>query len=115
MSKISSFKLLDAATATGNGNPEKAWSGPVSFQGYGTTSASTGAAVITVQVSNFETPVLTTDVDWMTLGQITLTLGTTQTSEGFVSELRFRHVRCKVASISGTNATVSVWMANEEP
>lgn len=74
------------------------------FQASGTTSAGAGASVILVQVSN-------NNSDWITLGTITLTLGTSSTSDGFASNAPWPYVRGNVSSISGTNAAVTLTMA----
>lgn len=111
MPQISSVKLIDAATATGASASHRAWTHRRTFQASGTTSAGVGAATIQIWVSNVDSPSgVASDVDWVLLGTITLTLGTTQTTDGFASEAAWRHVRGKVSAISGTNATVTLWM-----
>lgn len=106
----SSVQILSSATATGYSDPQQARDVYRTFQAMGTTSAGAGAATIVIQVSNKATPTLTTDVDWITLGTISLTLGTTQTSDGFSSVGGWRWVRTKISAISGTTATVNAWM-----
>lgn len=106
----SSVKILDAATATGAGSTFN-YNGPYgTFQCYGTTSAGAGAATITVEVSNVTSPAAATSVDWITAGTISLTLGTTQTTDGFAVQSSWRWARVKVTAISGTNGTVSCFM-----
>lgn len=75
------------------------------FQATGTTSAGAGAATIAVEVS--ETGA---DNEWITLGTITLTLGTTVTTDGFASDAAWTYVRGNVTAISGTDATVNLYM-----
>jgi len=106
---ISSVKLLDAVIATGAG-PRHTPKGATNrtFQATGTTSAGAGAATIKVQVSNVETP--TVDGDWIDLATLSLTLGVTQTTSGTNSDQAWRHVRGNVTAISGTDATVTLWM-----
>ena len=102
--------ILDGATTTGAGN---AWHqrdtsamatyNYHSFQAVGNTSASTGAATVLIQVSNDGT-------NYITLGTITLTLGTAKTSDGFAVTVNWEYYRANVSAISGTGATVSVYM-----
>lgn len=73
------------------------------FQAKGSTSASTGSASVAVQVSNDGT-------NWLTLGTITLSLSTSESSDGFSSDSPWEYVRGNVLSISGTDATVSLLM-----
>jgi hypothetical protein len=102
--------LLNAATATG---ACEAWhprdTSAVatytyhSFQAVGTTSTSTGAATVLIQVSN-------DGVNFFTLGTITLTLGTAATSDGFAVANTYEYYRANLSAVSGTGATVSVYM-----
>lgn len=96
-------KILDAATATGAGNVATLDTVDLTFQAAGTTSSGSGSATVVIQVSD-------NNSDWLTLGTITLTLGTTSTSDGFASAATWAFVRANVTAISGTDATVSVWM-----
>jgi hypothetical protein len=103
------YILLKSVIAQGAGpsvqNPT--FSSPIAartFQANGTVSTSTGAATVVVQVSN-------NNSDWITLGTITLTLGTSSTSDGFAALAPWAYVRGNVTAISGTNATVSLVMA----
>ncbi len=74
------------------------------FQASGTTSAGSGAASVSIQVSN-------NNSDWLTAGTISLTLGTTSTSDGFAITAPWAWVRAKLDSISGTSASVTVLMS----
>jgi len=75
------------------------------FQAYGTTTAGAGAAVVLIQGSNIN------DANsFITLGTITLTLGTTLSADGFATSAAWKYVRASVSSISGTNASVNVLM-----
>lgn len=98
MSRKIPLLLNVTTTATGQSTDEGA--DKVTFQAYGTTSSGTGAATIEVQVSNDNT-------NFLTLGTITLTLGTSATSDGFSADAAWIYTRAKVTAISGTNATVS--------
>ena len=75
------------------------------FQAAGTTTAGAGAATILIQVSN-------NNSDWITMGTITLVLGTTSTSDGFASNAAWKYVRAFIdmAGVTGTNGTVTVTM-----
>lgn len=102
--------LLNAATATGAGtawNPKDTSAVATyvqhSFQATGYTSTSTGAATVLIQVSN-------DGVNYITLGTITLTLGTSVTSDGFAAANTWEYYRANLSAISGTGATVSVYM-----
>jgi hypothetical protein len=102
--------LLNAATTTGAGtawNPRDtaAYATYVqhSFQAKGATTASTGAATILIQVSN-------DGVNFITLGTITLVLGTSTTSDGFAVANSYEYYRANVSAISGTGANVTVYM-----
>jgi hypothetical protein len=102
--------LLNAATTTG---PGLAWqerdTTPYdtytyhSFQAIGATTASTGAATILIEVSNNGT-------NYITLGTITLTLGTSATSDGFAVANSWNYYRANLSAVSGTGASVSVYM-----
>ena len=74
-----------------------------SFQAVGETSAGSGAATVLIQVSN-------DGVNFLTMGTITLTLGTAVTSDGFAAANTWEYYRANVSAISGTDATVSVFM-----
>lgn len=102
--------LLNAATTTGAGTAWHPRDVPAtnsynfhSFQASGSTSASTGAATVLIQVSN-------DGVNYITLGTITLTLGTSSTSDGFAAINTWEYYRANLSAVSGTGATVSVYM-----
>ena len=102
--------LISNATATGPGvawNPRDTSAVATyvqhSFQAVGNTSASTGAATILIEVSN-------NGSNYITLGTIMLTLGTTVTSDGFAVANTWEYYRANISSISGTGAVVSVFM-----
>mgnify|MGYP003658011890 FL=1 len=102
--------LLNAVTATGVGtawNPRDTSALATyvqhSFQAKGTVASTTGAAVILIEVSNDGT-------NYITLGTITLVLGTVATSDGFACANSWEYYRANVSSISGATATVTVYM-----
>ena len=102
--------LLKSATTTGAGaawNPRDTSAVATyvqhSFQAVGTTTAGSGAATVLIQVSNDGT-------NFITMGTITLTLGTSATSDGFAVANTYEYYRANVSVISGTNASVTVYM-----
>ena len=102
------IKLINAATTTvtGAGYNIQTLRTPTTvrtFQAVGTVSASTGAATVAIEVS-------LNNSDWIQIGLISLTLGTVSTSDGFTSNASWDYVRARVATISGTTATVTVYM-----
>ncbi len=99
--------LLSAVTTTGAGTAQRPPSLAKTFQAAGLTTAGSGAATVLIQVSDIDSP--GTD-DWITLGTITLTLGTTNLGEGFATSVKWKWVRANVTSISGTNSAVTVTM-----
>lgn len=107
---MSSVQLLTDATGTGAGGPYSPRCINRTFQAMGTTSSGSGSATIIIEASDKATPATGTNVDWTTLGTITLTLGTTQTNDGFVSYASWRWVRARVSAISGTGATVNAYL-----
>lgn len=87
------FVMTDGGSAT-----------PVrTFHCNGTTSSGSGAASVDIEVSNNAT-------DWKWLGTISLTLGTTSTSDAFPAEGAWQFVRGKVTAISGTGASINLIM-----
>lgn len=96
--------MLSAVTGTGAGSSVlPAYQGTKTFQAAGTTSAGSGSVTVAVQCSLDGT-------NWDTLGSITLTLATTTSSNSFASNDRCRLVRGNVTAISGTGASVSLYL-----
>jgi len=93
--------LLSAATTTGAGSAKPRDAAMCTFQARGTTSAGAGSATVQVQGS-------LDGVSWDTIGTITLTLGTTVTSDGFTSQDKYEFHRGNVSAISGTGAAVTL-------
>jgi hypothetical protein len=93
-------KLFTAVTTTGLQEKFQPRGSKKVFQAYGTTSAGAGSATIVIQGSIFGD-------NFITLGTISLTLGTTLTSDGFAIDACWPFVRANVSAISGTNATVT--------
>jgi len=103
-SKAKSFHLLKAQTTTGNSLTATLRSENRSWQATGTTSSGSGSATIIIEVSNVDI----SDA-FVTLGTITLTLGTTLTADAFAACVPYAYTRARVSAISGTGATVDVY------
>lgn len=93
--------LLDATVTTGAGDAVANVSAPKTYQVSGLTSAGVGSAIVVVEGSNDNN-------SWNTIGTVTLTLGTSITSDSFLSNDRFVYVRGNVTTLTGTDATVSL-------
>lgn len=74
-----------------------------SIQCVGKTSSGTGAATVYIEVSNNQ-------IDWHTAGIFSLSLTTTQISEGFTIDAPWLWTRARISALSGTGAKVSVFM-----
>lgn len=98
--------LLDNVTATGAGAYFKPFGVKRSFQAEGETSSGAGSATVDVEVSN-------DCVNYVTAGTITLTLSTTTSDDGFVTDAAWVCVRGNVTAISGTGASVSLVMGQQ--
>ena len=110
MSVINAAKILSAATATGTGGIHSAWTHRLTYSATGFTTAGAGAVAVQIWVSNVDAPSTANDTDWGLLGSIALVLSTTTTSDGFATEAAWKWRRAKVTAISGTGASVDVYM-----
>lgn len=108
MENGNSLTMLSGATTTSTSSTYSLWGKDWTFQAYGSTSSGSGAATILIQVSNVDT-----DAAFITMGTISLTLGTTVTADGFASGARWKFVRAKISAISGTGASVTVISHNQ--
>lgn len=105
--------LFVAQTTTGAGGRVRLLGPQHTFQVSGEMSASTGSAVVVVQVSNQDNPSVTAvsgdDAGyWITAGTITLSLTTTITSDGFAINAPWKWARFNITTLT-TNGTVSCW------
>lgn len=103
--------LISAKTGTGGGTAfqiPNGTQGEIAYHCKGATTAGAGASVIKIQVANFDPPGTN---DWVDLGQISLTLATTSSSDAFTSSAPYLWTRANVDSISGTGANVTCNMA----
>ncbi len=82
------------------------------FHVYGATSSGAGSVTVVIEVTNINSAVTSTNVDWITMGTVTLALTTTRASDGFVAQSAWTYVRARVTAISGTGAAVTVLMGN---
>ena len=105
INKNRTYKMLDGAIATGAGTNvfNMSTGGSRTFQADGTTSSGSGSATIKVQVSNDNS-------NWIDLGTVTLSLSTTSATDGFTSDAPWAFVRGNVTAISGTGASVNLYM-----
>lgn len=92
------------ASAVGPGESMSGNSCPkMTFQAVGKTTSGAGAATVDIEVSN-------TGGDWLKAGTITLTLATSNSSDGLAIDAPWGLVRANLTSISGAGAQVSVSM-----
>lgn len=109
-SKIPVTQVLSAVITTATSAVFQPLAGRGTFQCQGTVSASTGASVITLEGSNFNSAVT---ADWIVLVTSTLTLATTSTSAGGTYTADWKYIRARVNSISGTTATVNCYWGQQ--
>jgi hypothetical protein len=101
---LSSVNILSAATATGAGTAHTPRSNYKTFVATGTTGSGTGAATIDIEAS-------LDNSNWVVLDTLSLgSLATTVSSDWGYDANAWRYVRAKVTAISGTGASVNVYM-----
>ena len=105
MRKTSTQALLTNATTTGAGNSFEPWGDTRTYGATGVCDDS-GTAVISIEVRN------DSNAAWILMGTITITLSPTASGDGFSSIVPWKYVRARITSLSGTNATISVFMGN---
>jgi hypothetical protein len=76
------------------------------FQLIGSTDSGVGSTTVDVEFSNDPLQEM-----WLLGGTITLTLGTTKTTDGFFTQANWSFVRGKVTTLTGTGARVTLLMA----
>lgn len=99
--KVGVVDLLTDATSTVTGSEVECWHTNRTFEVYGNTSSGSGSAVVVIEVRNSQ------NAPYKTLATVTLTLGTTVTSDGATSPAAWRYCRARVTTLTGTGATVS--------
>jgi hypothetical protein len=95
--------LLTGATTVAAAPAANGRNARKTYQANGTTGSGTGSATINVEGS-------LNGSNWDVIGTITLTLGTSSTSDSFASDDRYTLVRGNVTAISGTGASVNLSM-----
>lgn len=105
--RTNAVQILSGATATGAGEVHDPVGAKMAFQAIGVTSSGAGASDVLIEAS-------LDGSNWVTLATISLTLSTTATSDGFVADAPWAFIRANVNSISGTGATIDVWMGVEK-
>jgi hypothetical protein len=103
MGKVKTALMIDGAIATGVHSAVEPLGNKRTFQAIGNTSAGAGASTIEIQVSNDGT-------NFHTVDTLSLTLSTTVSSDVYETAAPWKFVRGNVATISGTDATVSLIM-----
>lgn len=98
-------KITAGQTATGVGEVFHPWGTYRSFQALSQTTASTGSLVVNIEVSN-------DCVNYVVVGTISLSLTTTTKTDGFVTNANWACVRSNVTTLTGTGASVDVWLGN---
>lgn len=111
MDRIHIAKILPDATTTATGESHSPIAANCNFQATGETSAGVGAATIVIEGHNLASD--ESDIVWETIDTLSLTLGTATTSDSGASTAPWNIVRARVSAISGTDATVRVYMAVE--
>lgn len=101
--RTETIRLINAGTATGNSDAVDANAVNLTIQAVGSTTNGAGAATVFVQVTNDGT-------NYIDAGTITLTLATSASSDGFALDAPWDKVRARINAISGTGASVSVYM-----
>lgn len=105
--RTSSVQILSAATATGAGEVHRPNGAKMTFQAIGVTSSGAGSSDVLIQAS-------LDNSNWVTLATISLTLSTTASSDGFAANAPWEYIRANVSTLSGTGATIDVWMGVEK-
>jgi hypothetical protein len=98
--------MLSAVIATGSSGVFSPRGANMLFTADGTVSVSTGSATIIIEGH------IGGEV-YATIDTLSLTLGTTATVDFGVTTAPWEYVRARVSAISGTDATVNVWMSVE--
>lgn len=96
------INLADRVTATGaqpaQGTDRVAYG--AGFQVFGNTTSGTGTAAVNLEVSIDGT-------HWLVHGTVSLTLGTTDTTDGFAVLGLWPYARANVTGLTGTGANVT--------
>lgn len=100
--EATSYAVITDSTVTVTSAEVVLGSDSKTFQAKGSTTAGAGAATIIIEATN------DTTWPWITLGTLTLTLGTVAVTDGLAILAGWKCVRARLSAISGTGASVSV-------
>lgn len=103
--KLDSMILLDDSIATDTSEVIRPNSHILSFMTFGTTSTGAGSATVLIEASLDNT-------NWFTVDTLSLTLATTVSNDDGNSVVPYPYIRARISAISGTDATVSVYLAS---
>ena len=103
MARQVSSVLILTGSVTGAGEAHQPVNERRTFQAVGATSAGAGSAIVDIQGS-------LDGVNWITIATITLVLAVTVATDGFASDAAWRYVRANCTTLTGTNASVQVYM-----
>lgn len=105
--KVRTHTLLSGVIVTGDSSTSQPISSNKVFHLTGFTSAGAGAASVTVEGS-------LDNVNFVVLDTLTLTLGTSITSDSGVDIAPWKYLKANVGSISGTDGEVTLTMSVED-
>lgn len=97
--------IVDAATSTGLGSSFQPWGKKRVFQVIGSVSSGSGSSDIDIEGS-------LDGNNWVKLNTFNLTLSTTVVTEKYVTDEPWKYIRGNVTAISGTGASVSLFLGN---
>lgn len=104
-------RLAYQRITTGQGQQVEPHSAKKVFQARGRTSSGSGSAIVKIQGSNFGG---TDSDDWVLIGTITLTLSSSGDTDGFATDAPWSYVRYDVDTLTGTDASVDIFMSVED-
>lgn len=107
---IDSVTMLEGATAADTRSEDHT---PrhyqLSFQVVGRTSSGAGSATVVIEASNVR-PSPSDDGHYIELGTMSLVLSPADESDGFAINAPYAHIRARLSAISGTGASVDLYM-----
>jgi hypothetical protein len=98
--KISVYQIITNSIATDTSELVEPWSGRMTFQANGTTSAGAGTATVLVEGSLDNTT-------FLLLGTLTLAFTTTAGGDGVAVDAPWSYMRMRITAITGTDATIN--------
>lgn len=94
--------LLNNVSTTGAGSAQQGYGPKMSFQLVGKVASGVGAAIAQIEASN-------DGANWKSIGVLSLTLGTTDTSDVLGLDAAYEYIRGNLTSVSGTTPTISLF------